>query len=268
MTMTSAACPVMPRMMTAVVFLSCLSNHRIQAQSRSFDDLARKYSIEIVTQGEPFPVRNFHGPISGTDATVAALEKYRPWFVSEFDLYPPALIRKVGLKRIVLCSDLAFDGQLRNAVPDFEHDTLYLEVVRGDYDPIYMRRVIHHDFFHIVDWKNDFMLMQDAAWCRLNADGFHYGIGGAAAQDDNQAGLLDPQLPGFLNRYSQTAVEEDKAEIFSILIVQRQHILDRAAQDRILDAKMQRMQRSLQDFCPEMNERFWERAQQISRESR
>ncbi len=235
------------------------------SQPKNLVELARKFEIEIRTQGEPFPVRNSHGPIAGSDASPQAVDKYKPWLLSEFDLYPVDLIRKVELKRIVLCTDLAFDGQRRNAVPDFDHDTLYLEVIRGDYDPNYMRRVIHHDFFHIVDWKDDFKLTEDDRWSALNPQGFRYGSGGATAQEDESAGVLNAKLPGFLNRYSQTAVEEDKAEVFSVMVVQAQHVAERSQDDRVLNAKMEQIREAMKSFCPSVDDSFWERAKRLRR---
>ncbi len=62
---------------------------------------------------------------------------------------------------VVRARELTFAGQRRNAIPDFEHDTLYLDVSRGAYSKSYFRKVIHHEFFHIIDYRDDGSLYND-----------------------------------------------------------------------------------------------------------
>ena len=42
----------------------------------------------------------------------------------EFKAYPTALFARARCERIVLCTKLAYAGQLRAAIPDWEHNTL------------------------------------------------------------------------------------------------------------------------------------------------
>ncbi len=156
------------------------------------------------------------------------IDHYSVLFVREFSLYPPSLIKRCGLKRIVLCKDLAFDGQLRAAIPDFEHDTLYLDVLRGGYDRLYVCKVLHHEFFHIIDYRDDGRVYEDREWSALNPPGFKYGTGGKNAQQVASARELTDKFPGFLNYYSTTGVEEDKAEVFANLIVDSAYVAERA----------------------------------------
>ncbi len=222
--------------------------------------VAQRLHIDVVVQGATFPVQTRHGLIAGADARPDALDKYSELFAQEFSLYPEALIRKIRLKRIIFCTQLEFAGQRRNAIPDFENDTLYLEVQRGSNSELYMRKVIHHELFHIIDFQDDGRLYQDERWARINPDTFAYGSGGRNAQEIMTTSQLSTQFPGFLNHYSTTGVEEDKAEVFANLLVDPDAIKGRTANDQVLAAKVELMQKSLSDFCPEMNEKFWANA--------
>jgi hypothetical protein len=203
--------------------------------------------------------------IDGKAATQIELQGYTSLFATEFAIYPPDLLQRSQLKRVVLCGELAFAGQRRNAIPDFEHDTLYLDVSRGAYSKPYLRKVIHHEFYHIIDYRDDGSVYRDERWAALNPDNFKYGTGGRTAQDLKETSALTNKYPGFLNHYSTTGVEEDKAEIFANLIVDPEYVETRAINEHVINAKVERMKDQLAKFCPEMNNEFWERVRKIKR---
>src|SRR5205085_5605856 len=97
-----------------------------------------------------------------------------------------------------------------------------------DAGPEYARRVIHHDFFHLVD-ERDGRLLADPEWVALNPPGFQYGRGGRAAQADPTAGELTDTVPGCVSRSAASAPEEDKAELFSALMTDPR-VVDRLAE--------------------------------------
>jgi len=173
-------------------------------------------------------------------------------FIAEFTRYPPAMVKRTHLQRIVLCQQLSFAGQRRNAIPDFEHDVLYFDIRRGVYNEVYLRKVIHHEFFHIIDYRDDGNVYQDERWEKLNPPTFVYRGSGADAQDVQTTSVLTDQFPGFLNHYSTTAVEEDKAEVFANLMVNPDYVEKRAKTDKVLRAKVREMKRLLMSFYPVM----------------
>jgi hypothetical protein len=258
----------------ALVF-SGAANTQEKAPSAALPELgkiAKKYQIEIITADPHFPVKTTYGKIDGKSADRKELESYAGLFAPEFTLYPPSLVARTTLKRIVFCSELSFAGQRRNAIPDFEHDTLYLDVSRGSYSKPYLRTVIHHEYFHIIDYrfhlsvyKDDGNLYKDDRWDALKPKDFKYGSGGKNAQDISTTSVLTDKYPGFLNHYSTTAVEEDKAEIFAHLIVDPAHVEERAKKDRVIKAKVDRMKEVLVSFCPDMNDEFWKKARALKR---
>ena len=229
------------------------------------EKIARAYKIEIVAVDPVFPVKTTHGLIEGKKVVGPELQNYITLFAPEFTLYPRELLQRSQLKRVVLCTELSFAGQRRNAIPDFEHDALYLEASRGAYNKSYMRKVIHHEFFHIIDYRDDGSVYQDERWAALNPEDFKYGNGGQAVQDVHTTSLLTKKFPGFLNHYSTTGVEEDKAEMFANLIVDRDYVEDRARTDKVIEAKVERMRVLLAAFCPEMNDEFWKKVRQTKR---
>jgi hypothetical protein len=239
-----------------------------KAKETSFPELekiAKTYQIEMVAIDAKFPVKTTHGKIDGQNADREEIQSYINLFVPEFSLYPKDLIKRTKLKRIVLCRKLSFAGQLRGGIPDYEHDTLYLDVKCGDYSKPYQRTAIHHEVFHLLDYQDDGNVYQDERWGSLNPADFKYGGGGKLAQDNPDSGVLTEKYPGFLNHYSTMGVEEDKAEVFANLIVDLAYVEKRIKKEAVLRAKVKRMKELLTEFCPEMNERFWEKVRKMKR---
>ncbi|MGB4710912.1 MAG: hypothetical protein WBH28_20740 [Fuerstiella sp.] len=235
------------------------------AAASTVKTLEDKLGIVCEMQSPEFPIQTQHGKIEGRPAKRSDLETYVPILIAEFTIYPRQLIQKTELRRIVLCSNLSFAGQLRTAVPDFEHDTLYLDVARGRHNISYTRKVIHHEFFHLIDLKDDQSLYEDSDWAALNLPDFRYGNGGINAQNDSQTSVLSDRLPGFLNSYSTTGVEEDKAEVFAAMIVEHATTSKRTKIDAVLLEKTRLLQQQLKAFCPQLDEQFWTAAHKVDR---
>lgn len=232
---------------------------------KTFESVAEAYGIVVIRQNPSFPETTRWGPIEGAAAAAPDLQRYERLFCEEFSLYPPTLIQKTKLRRVVVCTQLMFSGQRRYAVPDFEHDTYYLDVGTGIPSSRYLRHVIHHDFFHIVDVRDDGLLYEDERWRILNPDDFQYGKGGAAALDNSATGILTNKYPGFLTHYATTGVEEDKAEVFSHLIVNGDLVSKRTEDDPVLKEKVEFIKALTARFCEEVNSDFWKRASRIDR---
>ena len=194
---------------------------------RSIARLIReKYAIQVVEDQE-YPIKTYHGLIAASNADPRELNYYYRNIATEFLLYPPGVVKQSRLKRIVLCRGLSFAGQSRAAIPDFEHDTLYYDVVSGAYSRKYQRHAIHHEFFHIIDYRDDGQVYSDATWAGINPPKFRYGDGGAKMQGNPLSGL-PTDIPGFLTTYATSGVEEDKAEIFAYMITDYDFVAKRA----------------------------------------
>ncbi len=224
---------------------------------RPVDNLANRLNITIQTDHEIFPAQSSRWVINGKNPETTSLIKYLPIFVYEFSLYPPDVIKRADLERIILCEDLVFDGQRRGAIPDWANNTLYLDVARAAYDPHYQRIVIHHEFFHMIDFRDDGVIDDDQGWKALNPPSFTYGKGGKFYQSQLGLGVPDNSLIGFLNRYSTTGVDEDKAEVFANMMVNYSVVDHRAKSDPIIKAKMEYLKKLLWQFSPTFDDSFW-----------
>ena len=236
-----------------------------QAVHAALARIAERYGLEMVVEKPRFPVSTLHGEIEGRQADREQVASYVPLLSAEWNLYPPELVRKTKLRRIVLCENLSFAGQRRTALPAFGRHELYLDVARGRHSELYVRRVIHHEFFHIIDWRDDGRLYADDEWAALNPEGFRYGTGGRTAQDDPTVSIADHTRRGFLNRYATTGVEEDKAEIFANMVVSGAQLEHRAERDDVIRAKMARMRELLSGYCSRMDDSFWLAAARVTR---
>ena len=217
-----------------------------------------RFRLRVLWKDQVYPVQSYYGAISASDADLYDVIDYCELLAEELKLYPPDLFRRCNLRQIVLCRDLVFDGGKRAALPDFEHRVLYLDVLRGRDDREYQRHVIHHELFHVIDEQDDRELYSDPRWSGLNAKTFQYGGGGATMQADGAYGDLS-DIPGFLTKYATTGVEEDKAEVFSYMMISYGVVQKRATTDRVIRAKFSEMKSLTARFSPDMDDAFWEK---------
>jgi putative zinc-binding metallo-peptidase len=165
---------------------------------------------------------------------------YADLVAREMRLYSSEYLRSSGLSRIALVRELTNDGRVVAAVPDYPTGVLYLDPTVGDWDSVYQRHVIHHEFFHFVEgkWEHD-AYCHDPEWIKLNDASTRYGRGGKYARDGNVYELSHPAR-GFINLYAESAVEEDMAEMFAAMRVpeERQRVQAFAKDDPVLRAKI------------------------------
>lgn len=217
--------------------------------------LTARYALPVDAATNDISVAISGGTITGRAPDAEKLAAYQAMLPAEWGLYPPELIKKSGLTRLVLCEGLAFGGQARAAVPDPRSNALYLDVAPGS--PEYRRAVLHHEYFHMVDYADDRQLYTDATWAALNRAGFVYDRGGAFRQErGDQFGLVDDEA-GFLTYYATAGVEEDKAETFCFLMLYPAQMDVRAAADPIFAAKLARLKALMQAFVPSMDAAYW-----------
>jgi hypothetical protein len=260
----------------------------------TLDHLKSRYSIEVTLPGEPFFVSSEHGQyltsIEGQAATSEEAQWYIPVFAEEFGLYPPLLVERARLTHVVLCGEL-FRSQKPNpaagrfagyavmddqplsfvhvpcgGIPDGAHGVLYLAVTWGRDDEEYVRKAIHHEFYHCVQ-RRQFGGFGDREWAALNSPGFVYGPGGLAANygPDPTFWVMPAEEwgNGFLNQYSMSASEEDQAEIFAHLLTEPARMETRLTTDDILRNKVERLKASLERFCPAVDTQFWQHVEEL-----
>ncbi len=170
--------------------------------------------------------------------------------VSELSIYPLAAIRKSKIGQIVLCSNLHKAGIGSAGCTLSKGSTLLLDVSKFEENRRYTRQCVHHEIFHAIDYNDDALELLDPWWDSLNAPGTRYST---EPIRENQS----CNTPGFMSTYAMQAVHEDKAELFSHLIVNYGKVDSRSRKDSVLKKKVERMKQLLYQFDSEFHEEFW-----------
>ncbi|MEW4453767.1 hypothetical protein AB1L30_13925 [Bremerella sp. JC817] len=227
-------------------------------------ELDGKVPFTLKVANDTFQVDCSYGAITGEAVSEKERDDYLKLFLPEIMLYPSEFLRKAKIQHVVLCNGLKFAGQKRSAIPSWENNTLYYDVVPGKLAS-YKQLVIHHELFHMVDVHDDGKLYADDAWSGLLPEGFRYGSGGKNAQGDDTMSLLTDAVPGFVSKYATTGVEEDKAETFAHMLLHPRYMARRAEKEGLLEAKMHQMRRLLSAISSEMGTDFWTQVEAVSR---
>jgi hypothetical protein len=222
---------------------------------RVYDDvtrLERTQSVELLHATRPFRLALYHGPVTGDPAPAANRDSATRVLADELSRYPRHALREARFRRILLCQNLAEGPTPIPSLPNYQQ-TLLLDV---DASPEFLRRLLHHELFHFVDYADDDQVQTDPAWSRINGRFFVYGSGGRAMREPGSSRLTDTQ-PGFLSPYSMSALEEDKAEIFSFLMTQPTAVRRIAERDAVVARKVTAIRQQVSAQLPGLSDRFW-----------
>ena len=240
--------------MTPVLLLGLLLSPRERLAR-----IATEYGVEIHVADRVERASRDSYTVTSEPVSPAVLDGYVPLFEAAWRRYPVSLMRRLGLRRIVIGSRVTVMGSPRAAVPEIERGWYWLDAAVGARNPVYGRRTLHHDLFHIIDEKMRPGADADVEWKALNPKGFRYGIGGWWMQRSG-VGDLRTDLPGFLTAYSTAAPIEDKAEVFSHLVCDLKFVLSRVLVDPVLKAKVALLESRVVAFEPAMSAEWWETA--------
>ncbi|RYE82694.1 MAG: hypothetical protein EOO75_20310 [Myxococcales bacterium] len=242
--------------LASVAVIDALSPHRDAAQvARSQGEAARTaigwrpvspppdgLLVEVLVATTPFTLSTASGPVAGRAPTPDHLASALAVLAAELHRYPPLFLRRAGFERVVVCEGLRQHDRPIPSLPNVDN-TLLL----GVSDSVgYLRRLLHHEVFHFVDYADDGQLRPDEPWNSLNPPSFRYGDGGRAMREPGAADPLDPPVPGFVSMYGTSGIEEDKAELFSFLMTDPD-LVDRLARaDVVLAAKRSELRARLE----------------------
>lgn len=174
----------------------------------------------------------------------------------ELKLYPEGYLKKANVQQIVLGRNMAFRDKYRAAIPDPYKGILYYSTNGAcqDSSEEYLVDCIHHELHHMVEfsiWK-DFRY-DWVRWQKLNIEGFRYGSGGEEAYRDWNTDYYSPVHPekGFINRYSMTGDEEDRAVVMSYIMsgIVRQKLVELCKEDEILRRKVMLIAELVNEFA-------------------
>ena len=185
--------------------------------------------------------------------------KYLTVLQKELDKYPDDFWHNAGVNSIVVCKDLSSYGYYAHGFANPWSKTVYY-----NYNmciKIYSKKTIHHELYHMIEAKyNGNIYYKDPVWAKFNSKEFKYGRGGRFFKwnDSNTKERYHPS-EGFVSPYAASALEEDKAEVYSNLFVEEISacLNDWIKEDEILKNKVDYMKDFLLQICDEMTPDFW-----------
>jgi hypothetical protein len=181
---------------------------------------------------------------------------------SELERYPESIAASIGLRRIVLCRDLAVrfprpvertragvtdirEEQSVSAFASYREGTIYVDVARAFRSQAHSRKMVHHELFHFLDRAHGGR--RDREWMAACPQAARYGSGGLDMQDAGGTGRLRAGLPCFVSEYAQASLAEDKAAVYAHLVVERAQVQALATHDRGIAQKIAILRAILSD---------------------
>jgi hypothetical protein len=210
-----------------------------------FDALFKRWNIKYRIPKDAYTVNCVTYKLELSPSTNEDLNLILPLHFYELCLYPSSYIRKSKIEEFVYIHNLNFVtpeySQYRAACPEYNYScSMYYATKERSIE--YIRLVLHHELFHYVDYTDD-QTFEDLEWRKLNTPKFKYGNGGHLEREYKEK---DSELKGFLNFYSTTGIEEDKAEIYQFLMLDPTSALNH--EDIIIKKKANHLKMFLQKF--------------------
>lgn len=232
-----------------------------RAIQRYIHRLERRYGIRVYYRRRPKASWRIGFRCAGRGDYPVLLD-YIKLFYKEFRVYPPCFIREIHLRKVFIGKGLKVSNQRRAAMPDYRQRMMVYDFEYGRGDRRYQRHVVHHELFHFIDYRyHGSYYYKDPRWMVLNPKGFRYGRGGRYMRGGNAYTYSHP-LVGFLNLYSSSGLEEDKAEVYATLFIPWEYRKARGwieGGDIYLGRKFRFIKRFLRKKCAKMGEKFWRR---------
>ncbi|MCC6525952.1 MAG: hypothetical protein IT373_25120 [Polyangiaceae bacterium] len=225
-----------------------------EVRTESGDRLRAARGVRIVVPATGLALRAGHGTVTAGPPPRADVLAATELVAQELALYPASWLARIGLRNVVLCEGLAEDGRAIPSLPNVR-ESLLVDVSGA---PAYLQRLVHHEIFHFADVADDGQLLSDRAWEALNAPGFRY-LGSGRGAREPEPGWPWHDAPGFVSRYATSALEEDKAELFALMMVAPRRAAELAMGDPVLATKVAALRDHVASIGSELDERFWER---------
>lgn len=189
--------------------------------------------------------------------------KYLKMLQDELNKYPEGFLRKAEVERIVVCKELSSRGHSIAGHADPWSKTVYTcpGFNNTSANNPFVKSTIHHELYHRIEATfNGSPRYKDPVWAKLNSTDFKYGKGGMYFKR-NKSNPKSPFHPnaGFVRDYSKSALEEDKATVYTALFVEEISacLADWIEEDEILRNKVNYMKDFLLKHCDEMTSDFW-----------
>ena len=177
----------------------------------------------------------------------------------EIDVYPIEFINNSGLKFIMICETLILnESQVVGVAPghyDQSPGVFYISAKllkdgRNNHRVKSMlKHVFHHEFYHIIDSQLTNVII-DNQWEKINKNKY---------SDTEISGdlNLDNSINGFITQYAKNNQNEDKAELFAMLITKNSEVKKLLNEDKVLFNKAKLLISRLKNISPSINKDFW-----------
>jgi hypothetical protein len=153
----------------------------------------------------------------------------------------PVHVVKENLKRIYVFNNLNFYSLPYGGTSSVSKKAVYIaEDTALHEQDLYIETIFHHEFSSLLFKKFPYYL-NEKEWNAINPPGFHYGKGGLEAiRSGNSSMSYDSILVerGFLNKYSQSSLEEDMNVIAQSLFCGGDNFREIMAKNEKIKAKV------------------------------
>jgi hypothetical protein len=225
---------------------------------------AKNYRIEIVWKNVPYPIalREERKMLEGTTPSKEAVDEALVGLKAALSKYPREVPHAAGLFKIILGANLRASGVHIGGYSHPPSRALILEI-ENEGKKAFHGLTMHHEIFHLIDRAilGQFA-RQDPIWIRLNGPTFKgYQIGDGWNWMANQpTGKPKPAAEkGFVSPYSMASVQEDKAEVFGLLMEDPAKLAKLSKEDPVIRAKADRIKQLIHQASPRMDNKFFEK---------
>lgn len=218
--------------------------HLDHSALRTLDDA---YGIGIfVPRAQRLDVEQ--GKLTGTRPSDSVVATVASALRDHLARYPRSFVQSLGFERVVL-----IEGGKHKGVPMGGFVMSPAGALFATPRLFSSQRGMSHELFHFIDYR--LVSLQAGNWSALNRPGTQYGAGGRAvvAQHVGAAAKLQEtrrDLPGFVSLYAMSAPEEDRAELFAVMVTQPSTARDLARSDAVIANKTKYILDTLDQISP------------------
>lgn len=198
-----------------------------------------------------------------TDEDVTNLNDYIEIFKTEFNKYPVSIIKTSKLKSIAFVKNLKYATECVSYFPDAFGETIYFNVEYGHYAKEYIRIIIHHSFFNMLEETvNKSIFFEDPEWQDINNDNeIDYKERPKKGSEGKEYDYKEHPSEGFVNTYASYSIDKDMGQTFAYLMISEKNIQINKwiKKDTALNEKINYMKKFIYGVSNEMNNSFFEK---------
>lgn len=201
-------------------------------------------------------------PIAADPANIFIIRDSIRVIKKELYRYKNSINKTFRLDKVVLCGRLTCSGHECPALTSGPQTNgqiacIYIDlnvidassklaIGIGSREEYYLKRSIHHEIFHCLEYAIR-TAGEKIDWSGLNLEGFEY-VGNPLDSPPDPYATLGFKGPGFLTRYSLVSEEEDRAELYTMMVLHPERVTLRSANDVIVYKKIDKIASFLKEY--------------------